>query len=263
LLAKGGIEMSIEFSCSACGQQYRVKDEFAGKSTKCVKCKSPVRVPDLRPAALKVSGSSTSGTSAAAPPAIAPPLSKKPAPPSPVGKRCPSCSAALPSGAVLCVQCGYDLVQQKKRTTQIAPIAKRPKRQTSELLLLARGAAVSGLGALLGAVVWAIVAVVTHHEIGWIAWGVGAVAGGGMALGCDNSSDGTIPGIIAAFMALVGITLGKLFVLLWLIGPALGNPAAASLLGGFFQIMFGPMDALFIGLAFLTAYKIGSGMSSD
>ena len=41
-LAKGGIAVSIEFSCPACSQQYRVKDEFAGRSTKCVKCKAPV-----------------------------------------------------------------------------------------------------------------------------------------------------------------------------------------------------------------------------
>lgn len=37
--------MSIEFSCPACKQRFRVKDEFAGKTTKCTKCKAAMTVP--------------------------------------------------------------------------------------------------------------------------------------------------------------------------------------------------------------------------
>lgn len=37
--------MPISFSCSDCGRQYKVKDELAGKRTKCKDCGSPIQVP--------------------------------------------------------------------------------------------------------------------------------------------------------------------------------------------------------------------------
>jgi hypothetical protein len=212
----------------------------------------------------------------------------------------------------------------------------------------------------LGAIVWAIIAIATNHEIGWVAWGIGAAAGGGMSLGYDdNSADGFIPGVLAALVALGGIVLGKIFIVVWVIFPMLaadgadevplmreivaGNMAAValqerriapaanevawdqefskamssletvsddeieqrfetimaqvakeskatqtdsreqaatveldqawadaqpdaqspSLIATFFSAMFGPMDAIFILLAFFTAYKIGSGNNSN
>ncbi len=36
----------IHFVCLQCGMKFKVKDEFAGRSTKCLTCKSPVQVPD-------------------------------------------------------------------------------------------------------------------------------------------------------------------------------------------------------------------------
>ena len=90
---------------------------------------------------------------------------------------------------------------------------------------LLKGVAFSAIGAVLGAVVWALVAVVTQLEIGWIAWAIGAAAGGGMAAGVDDKSDGTVPGIIAAFMSLGGIVLGKILIVVWVLFPLLaGNP---------------------------------------
>lgn len=40
--------MPISVECSACRTSFRVRDEFAGKRGKCVKCKAPVDVPALR-----------------------------------------------------------------------------------------------------------------------------------------------------------------------------------------------------------------------
>src|SRR5438105_13952948 len=36
----------IHFPCLQCGLKFKVKDEYAGRSTKCPTCKSPVQVPD-------------------------------------------------------------------------------------------------------------------------------------------------------------------------------------------------------------------------
>ena len=38
--------MTIEISCSNCGEEFRVRDEAAGKSFKCKLCGTTVRVPD-------------------------------------------------------------------------------------------------------------------------------------------------------------------------------------------------------------------------
>jgi hypothetical protein len=271
--------------------------------------------------------------------------------------------------ATQCQGCGHDLSTGKKRSEpngDEAPKKKKKKRaagERSNLALLGRGIALSAAGAFVGAIAWAFVAVLTHREIGWIAWGVGAAAGAGMSAGYDDKSDGTIPGILAAFIALGGIVLGKVFILVWVLYPLLaGNPddfafqreavagnmaekvlqergidseadeaafdqeynkayeslaevsdeeisrrfsaitaqaesqietttaeqggiqaavatdgragavvispppaeeEAPSLVGAFFSMMFGPMDALFILFAFFTAYKIGSGGSTD
>ncbi len=360
--------MPIEFSCQACGQAYSVKDEFAGRTTKCRKCAKPVTVPLPAEPELEPLGALGSFLDEE----IGPTQPIRPQTPSPASgpsMPCPSCAAPMPQSAALCVKCGYDVATGRTRVTQRPDeaVKKKKKREAGEssgMLLLARGIALSSVGALLGAAVWALVAVATHREIGWIAWAVGAAAGGGMSLGYDDKSDGTVPGILAAFIALGGIVMGKVFILVWVLYPLLtgnledfafqreavaGNmatqvleqrgidpesdeiafqqeydkslrslaavsdeeierrftamtheaqaelaqveaePVAAgdgeinaaanivdqpdavvvgrepveedepSLVGAFFSIMFGPMDALFILLAFFTAYKVGSG----
>ena len=221
--------MPIDFSCQACGQAYTVKDEFAGRTTKCRKCARPVTVPVPAAPELKPLGALGSFLDEEIGPSQ-PKRSPAPSPASGPAMPCPSCSAPLPQSAALCVKCGYDVATGKTRVTQRPDEAGKKKKkkreagETSSMLLLGRGIALSGLGALLGAVVWALVAVATHREIGWIAWAVGAAAGGGMSLGYDDKSDGTVPGILAAFIALGGIVLGKVFILVWVLYPLLtGN----------------------------------------
>ena len=66
----------------------------------------------------------------------------------------------------------------------------------------------SVVGGAVGAFAWAGVGYATDREIGWIAWGVGALAGYGMSLGlkgaCDRAS-----GIVAALIALAAVGAGK------------------------------------------------------
>jgi hypothetical protein len=344
-----------------------VKDEFAGRTTKCRKCSQPVTVPKPAPPPEEPTelGSWMDEEISAL-------LPKTPAPtPDPTSIPCPGCGSALAATAKLCVRCGYDVAVGQKRATQRpdATPKKKKSRAAGFAWNLGKGVAISSVGALLGAIVWAMIAIATNHEIGWVAWGIGAAAGGGMSVGYDeNSDDGLIPGVLAAFIALGGIVLGKIFIVVWVIYPlVVGQPedfafkrellagdmaakavkarnldpddqlahsqeydkamtslaslsdeeieerytaylgefqaeleranaedavaaqAAAqapgqqqaamqmpdaggafdeaeenpSLIGLFFSAMFGPMDAVFILLAFFTAYKIGSGTSSD
>jgi hypothetical protein len=79
-----------KFACPACGKQYKWKPEMAGRTAKCA-CGAKLTVPATAPVA------------ASAP-------SSAPAPaPSKTGRACPNCKSALPAGAVLCVNCGYNL----------------------------------------------------------------------------------------------------------------------------------------------------------
>jgi hypothetical protein len=61
-------------------------------------------------------------------------------------------------------------------------------------------------GAILGAVVWGIIAKVTGYEVGWIAWGVGFAAGGGAAM---MGGRGVPSAALGAVFALLGIVGGK------------------------------------------------------
>jgi hypothetical protein len=214
--------MSIDFACDSCAQRYRVKEEFAGKTTTCKKCGASMTVPTptpVLPEPIDELGSLLDeelGQAGSPKPQAAP-----------TSAPCPSCNTPLPAGALLCVQCGYDLVEGKARVSERPDAAKKSKTFGGGVLAasLVRGIAISGVGAVLGAVVWAIVAVFTEHEFVWIAWAVGGAAGGGMAAGCDEKSRGMVPGVVAAGLSLAGIVLGKLLILVWFLYPLIaGHP---------------------------------------
>lgn len=104
--------MPIKVVCQ-CGAAFAAKDELAGRTVACPKCKQPLKI----------------GTPQAAPVAQA-------APAAPVHHanadlfddvglraratnmaRCPSCDSDLPPNAVLCVKCGYNFKLGKKMQT--------------------------------------------------------------------------------------------------------------------------------------------------
>lgn len=67
------------------------------------------------------------------------------------------------------------------------------------------GAAVGGL---LGAAAWAALMYFLHLEIGWLAWGVGILAGVGVAVVVKDERT-AMTGVIAAVIALGSLALGK------------------------------------------------------
>jgi hypothetical protein len=301
--------MPIDFSCSACGKNYRVKDELAGKTAKCSQCGGRIQIPSAvhstaaaQPAASKASGpqpaKSASSAAATRPapatkpkdelsswfdaelPAVAP-AAPVPASKSGVAAKaatagpkkstlCPSCRVPLATGAVICVACGYDVRKGAKLATKKGADAEddAPAKKASVAASFGRGVLYSVIGAAIGAAIWAGVAIGTHYEIGWIAWGLGALAGAGMALGHEDK-DGTAAGITAAGISLAGILAAKFIIYQYLTGMIAdaGIPlemleqVAGEELG--FGSMFSPMDGLFFLLAVGTAYKLGSGQATD
>ena len=64
------------------------------------------------------------------------------------------------------------------------------------------------IAAVVGAAIWAGIAILTEYEIGWVAWGVGALVGFGAVLGGGH---GKAMALICAGLALFSIFCGKMF----------------------------------------------------
>ncbi len=74
------------------------------------------------------------------------------------------------------------------------------------------GAVVGGvIGGLVGACVWAGVEFTTGYQVGWIAWGIGALAGIGVQLG-GRGAGGAAGGLTAAGAAIVSVLVAKAMV---------------------------------------------------
>ena len=118
-------------------------------------------------------------------------------------------------------------------------------------------------GALLGAIVWGAISAATHFQIGYVAVGVGFLAGYGMrTLGGGRDR---VDGAIAALVAVLGCVLGNLLSVVIELAPhtphrstvefamlVLRHPAVARFL---LSENFDVMDLLFYGLAILTGYR--------
>ncbi|HVJ85611.1 MAG TPA: hypothetical protein VM452_08195 [Caulifigura sp.] len=64
------------------------------------------------------------------------------------------------------------------------------------------------IGGAIGAAIWAGITYSTHHEIGWIAWGIGVLVGIAVRMAA-GATDGFGPGIVAAVIAVLSICGGK------------------------------------------------------
>ncbi len=214
--------MPIEFNCPACQRKYRVKDELAGKTAKCGKCShrmqiplaAPPDIPDL--ADLDAGPGSWADDELQAP---APVAAKPAAPPS----MCKECGAPMAGDAIVCLLCGFDKRTGKVRAIKAAKDDGRPG--SSGVASLLRGTCFSLMGAMLGAVIWAVVAYLTERQFGIIAWALGGLAGAGMAFGHEDD-DGTTAGIIAAFVSLGGIVGAKILIVVIVVAAAMANQRA-------------------------------------
>jgi hypothetical protein len=114
--------------------------------------------------------------------------------------------------------------------------------------------------ALAGACTWAVITVVTHYQVGWMAVGVGFLVGYAVKTfgkGIDRSF-----GIVGAVWSLIGCAAGNLFTIVGTIAKEQNIPIMSILekldldiIASLMQATFNPMDVLFYGIAIYEGYK--------
>lgn len=114
-------------------------------------------------------------------------------------------------------------------------------------------------GGLLGAVLWTLITYYTNYQIGWMAVGVGLLAGFGVRLGKGFDP---IYGFVGAAIALVSVGLGNFLTAIGYLGRALGTGYFETLFNFDFsqtfrlmQATFHPLDVLFYALAAYFGYR--------
>jgi len=94
----------IKFSCPHCQQHIQAEDSYGGTQIACPSCNGGLIIPGAPAAPTRVSLRVSAETAPAQTQAsVSAPTSDAAA------SVCPSCSAALPRGAILCINCGYNL----------------------------------------------------------------------------------------------------------------------------------------------------------
>ena len=100
--------MPIKVACK-CGAAFAAKDELAGRTVACPKCKQPLKIVPAQaaapaaPAAPHANADLFDGLGMKARDTTVP--------------RCPGCAADLPPNAVLCVKCGYNIKLGRRMQT--------------------------------------------------------------------------------------------------------------------------------------------------
>jgi hypothetical protein len=125
------------------------------------------------------------------------------------------------------------------------------------------------LAAIVGGIVWGLIVILTDYEVGFVAWGLGFLAGF-LVVRFAGGRKGLPLQAIAIASSLVGILLGKYIAYVYLVKEALrervSEEAADSIsyfdgdvMSAFredFSEVFGGFDLLWAGLAIITAWRL-------
>jgi hypothetical protein len=114
------------------------------------------------------------------------------------------------------------------------------------------------LAAVVGGIVWAVIAVVTDYEIGIVAWAIGGAAGFLVSFFAKGNVT-SVHQIIAVIGSLIGIILGKYFILGYYYDYSISgifNSETFSLFFSNFSVLFSGMDLVFVLLAVATAWQL-------
>lgn len=114
------------------------------------------------------------------------------------------------------------------------------------------------LGALIGGVIWGLVAALFNYELGLVALVIGGLTGYAILL-AGKGSITQLHQIIAVVTSLIGIIIGKyLSFVYWFNDGFEGvfDSMTFAFFRSYFSDLFGVMDIVFILLAIITAWQI-------
>lgn len=133
--------------------------------------------------------------------------------------------------------------------------------QNSKIVLPVLGAL---LAAIIGGVIWALIAVLTEYEIGLVAWAIGGLTGYAVFI-FANKQTNQIHQIIAVVASLIGIVLGKFFMISYFLNDGFDGMFSSYSFTVFqdeFTNLFAGMDIVFVVLAVVTSWQLPSKMSN-
>lgn len=160
----------------------------------------------------------------------------------PAANTCRKCGAGLLPGAVICMSCGFNTQTGKKMKIKTgsdggvttAAVAGKAGLGAMRFGLWLLGGGIAGVISL---AVWIAIVVFTGFEIGWVAIGVGAFIGFGVAI-TGRSHLNAISGLIAAAIAFFVVAGWK--IALYLVISAAINASPDVMLKEFEQELNGP-----------------------
>ncbi len=211
-------EPPISFECEVCGATLKARAAAIGKRVRCKSCGGIQTVPEPpEPGGVgddDVWGALAEGQA----------VQLAPADDSTTGRPCPSCGGSMPGGGTLCTACGYNIqtgIAAAPSVTRDPTTAQRSSEGFLNKLgvRVILGCGLSIIAAGLGTILWIVVLALTGYESGFVAWGIGGLAGLGMALGFRGVHP--LAGIGAALFATGGILIAKMIMVLVILAPSL------------------------------------------
>ena len=145
------------------------------------------------------------------------------------------------------------------------PVATDPPSPLTEPASSLFPAIAAGLvAALVGGIVWGLIVKISDYEVGFVAWGIGFVAGSAVVL-ATRGAKGRPLQVIAVVSALLGILLGKYLAFAFTVqddaesvGDSIGllSGDMFSLFRNNLDVVFSFFDLLWVGFAVFTAWRI-------
>jgi hypothetical protein len=215
---------TISVVCS-CGKKLKAPASAVGRKAKCPKCGNVLTVTAPPPADGDASLDALYDLAEE---------SEQQASQQQMAPRCPSCMREMLPGAVLCTNCGYDARSGKAAAPKVAgttydPLAaaaalaankkKKPTDKMAPQGAFWKGLLASGGGAVIGAMIWIMIAYGTGYTGMIPVVLIGILAGVGMVWGHEGYS--YLGGASAAGIAFVVMILTRLAVIVALIIPSI------------------------------------------
>lgn len=151
--------------------------------------------------------------------------------------------------------------------------ARREQVRAASLLSATLG---GGVAALVGGALWALIVAVTGYVIGYMAWGIGLLAGFAVVYSAGGRR-GVPLQLLAVGASVLGITFGKYFTFYYFLKRAIASHQGAEVAARIpvvskglvlvfvnaLPTMLSPFDLLWVLLAVLTAWRIPRGLGLD